>query len=816
MRSRFDTLTRIGHDFTGVIYDVNPATGAATNPRGGGGVSLSGITRSPVNGVYYGVSASLGVDNILYSIDTTTGALTQIGFGTGLGALIEGDLDFHPGTHALYGMYGRSYKLFTLDTADGTASAVGEMAYPDRADPSALAFDAGGTLYVLDPAADVLLTVDPATANVQTIVPLTPPLPIASLAGMDFHPTTGVLFVATGNTNIAGQGTLYTLDPTTGSLTEIGPLGIGPGGLAGLEFTRFAECDTVIDFQSLRHEDGLVSALPGIHTYSEDGFVFESCHDLATLGTRHARFGESTALHWIPTCDSPTGTYWGVQMRAENGSAFSVCSLEGTELTVPPPDRPVVTFQAETPSGTIALSHRLDGDRWLPETITGLPVDMTGLFFGPSVQIDNICICENPPPSCIEPPAGLVSWYAGDDCTAGDRAGFRHGTFVGPIVCPDDSKVGPQSMQFESSSGNSVSVPHSSALEPALGDFTLDMWVKVPAGQGGLSGDRTLVTKGFAYTLRLLDGRPTFEACDTSFCMIPLQSSETLSPDAWHMVSVVILRTTGEVRLFVDNNVNFQPFGLGNVSDPGAPFRIGAFSPGVSQFDGLIDELEVFKRGLSFNELGEIRDAGSRGKCKIARNVTPYGQAQGGDVTMVLSGTPLNVPTQPSDSGVSVARSLVDAVTNNATLAGRGISAMADRNAVLIAGAPLEAISWSDPGIQVALGPFALRPVDLEGELWEWNAMPGATGYDLVRGGLGTLFDDGAAVHLGAVVCIEGDSADTTTAAGTEIQHRDSEIPAPGAGFFYLVRQNAGLGAETYGFGDPSEHERFPAVGDCP
>jgi len=51
--------------------------------------------------------------------------------------------------------------------------------------------------------------------------------------GMDFDPESGALFVADGGN--LGTDTLYTLDPDTGVLSPIGPLG-ETFGLAGLEF----------------------------------------------------------------------------------------------------------------------------------------------------------------------------------------------------------------------------------------------------------------------------------------------------------------------------------------------------------------------------------------------------------------------------------------------------------------------------------------------------------------------------------------------------------------------------------------------------
>jgi DNA-binding beta-propeller fold protein YncE len=57
--------------------------------------------------------------------------------------------------------------------------------------------------------------------------------PLGNLAGMDFDPTTGTLYIADGGT---GGGNLYTLDPANGNVTLVGSLGL-TNGLAGLAFT---------------------------------------------------------------------------------------------------------------------------------------------------------------------------------------------------------------------------------------------------------------------------------------------------------------------------------------------------------------------------------------------------------------------------------------------------------------------------------------------------------------------------------------------------------------------------------------------------
>ena len=105
-------------------------------------------------------------------------------------------------------------------------SAVGQIGFSDV---SGLAFDAAGTLYALDTGADALLVLDPADASTLATTPLSAPL--GAVAGMDFDPGSGVIYVADGGTG--GQDALFTLDVATGVLTTIGPLGL-ESGLSGL------------------------------------------------------------------------------------------------------------------------------------------------------------------------------------------------------------------------------------------------------------------------------------------------------------------------------------------------------------------------------------------------------------------------------------------------------------------------------------------------------------------------------------------------------------------------------------------------------
>jgi hypothetical protein len=233
----------LGNSFDGVLYDVNVATGATTNPRsiGTGANSVMGIAFAP-NGALYGLTTFLSTPaNALIAINPVTGASTTIG-STGL-SLAEGDLAFDPTSGALYGishMDVGNRQLFTVDVATGAGTIVGTLGGLNDYDFSAMTFASDGTLYMLGSAiltqATRLLTVNKSTAAITNAVTLSSDF--GGTAGMDFHPLTGALYVVDGGVDIpivAGTDNLYTVNLSTGALTLVGPTGLADG-LAGLAF----------------------------------------------------------------------------------------------------------------------------------------------------------------------------------------------------------------------------------------------------------------------------------------------------------------------------------------------------------------------------------------------------------------------------------------------------------------------------------------------------------------------------------------------------------------------------------------------------
>src|SRR5947209_3563457 len=199
------------------LVDVNPATGAPSNPRATGITDPVGIAFSPGRTLYT-VTAFRGgsTGNSLYTINPTTGASNRIG-STGLASVIEGDVAFSP-SGILYGLESSSasgYQMFTVNTSTGAATIVGTLAIPN-AEFSAMTFTPAGTLYVLENtsnssngAVGALLTVNPANGATLSSVPLSRTLGFTD--GMYFDPSTGNLIVADGGSS--ANNDLFSLNP---------------------------------------------------------------------------------------------------------------------------------------------------------------------------------------------------------------------------------------------------------------------------------------------------------------------------------------------------------------------------------------------------------------------------------------------------------------------------------------------------------------------------------------------------------------------------------------------------------------------------
>lgn len=233
-----NSLLRIDSATPGTIASNLSITGLQA------GENLLGIDFRPANGVLYG----LGSSNRLYSLNTTTGAATQVGnpgaftlSGSSFG------VDFNPVPDRIRVTSNTGQNL-RLNPNDGTLSATDTaLAYAAgdvnagrtpgvvaSAYTNSFAGAASTTLFNIDLALGILATQNPPNnGTLNTVGSLG--VSSTSQVGFDILPLSGVAF-ASLTSAASGFSSLYTINLVSGAATLIGGIGAGQSitGLAAV------------------------------------------------------------------------------------------------------------------------------------------------------------------------------------------------------------------------------------------------------------------------------------------------------------------------------------------------------------------------------------------------------------------------------------------------------------------------------------------------------------------------------------------------------------------------------------------------------
>ena len=222
------------------FYTVNQSTGA---------ISLVGNTGNPATG-----DLTSNLTNTIWAPDMTNDALLTINPATGAvsssvsimaptGAPVPiVSLAWDPVTKVLYGNTSVGFggtandALYMIDPTTGAATPIGSAVGFNRV--YALGFNSSGTLYGISQDRNELITID-TTTGVGTGVASES---LAAPYDLAFRPSDGTLFVADSN---PGTFSLYTMDPSTGATTLVGPYGSNTN-VVGLAFLGVPEPSSLV------------------------------------------------------------------------------------------------------------------------------------------------------------------------------------------------------------------------------------------------------------------------------------------------------------------------------------------------------------------------------------------------------------------------------------------------------------------------------------------------------------------------------------------------------------------------------------------
>jgi hypothetical protein len=228
--------------------------------------------------------------------------------------------------------------------------------------------------------------------------------------------------------------------------------------------------------------------------------------------------------------------------------------------------------------------------------------------------------------TCAAPPAGLVVWWSGDGHFF-DLAGTNHGVPSGNVSFAT-GKVGP-SFSFDGLS-QFVRIPNSASLNPPA-SFSIEAWVyptrtanQIIFAKWGDAGDYAnqrsytlLLTEDNAVQFAISDAanqlNTGFHVFNTPADSIPL--------NAWTHVVGVYDQSTGTRRIYINGVTKAERTDAPiTVLNGGAAAGLGAYprqsTVAAGFFEGQIDEVSFYHRGLSSNEVVAIHAAGSAGKCR--------------------------------------------------------------------------------------------------------------------------------------------------------------------------------------------------------
>lgn len=241
---------------------------------------------------------------------------------------------------------------------------------------------------------------------------------------------------------------------------------------------------------------------------------------------------------------------------------------------------------------------------------------------------------------CRQPPTGLTAWWTLDDAAGGSVADLTTNLSLSGILMNGPQVVAGQvgsAIKFNGAN-QYVQVPSDPLLDvPGLapndipGNFSIDAWVRLDPGSD-TSGVRVIVEKrtfnppshykGYSFYLynrylglQLADdsGAPGYTNYGATNLAVPQDGK-------WHFVAVSAARGKPfSVQFTLDNqpavmvNSPARTGGLENSS----PLRIGMLTIGTgSAFNGAIDEVEFFRRAVTYAEWQTIFQANCNGKCR--------------------------------------------------------------------------------------------------------------------------------------------------------------------------------------------------------
>ncbi|MCX7771000.1 MAG: DUF1566 domain-containing protein, partial [Proteobacteria bacterium] len=217
------------------------------------------------------------------------------------------------------------------------------------------------------------------------------------------------------------------------------------------------------------------------------------------------------------------------------------------------------------------------------------------------------------PIECKQPPSGMVLWLRGDN-NPKDSVSNNHANLVNGATF-ENGKV-KQAFSFISFN-NYIEVPNQSIGDFGSNPFTIEFWIlhrTYNANSQYIMG-KSHPDAGLGWDIRLNNGKLRLSGINGWPYVYNWESNTTLDPNTWYHIA--ISASTNLIYVYINGNLE----GIttrSNISSTTNPFRVGFTTNfGGNSFFGAIDEIVIYDRTLSQQEIQDIYNAGSGGRCIV-------------------------------------------------------------------------------------------------------------------------------------------------------------------------------------------------------
>jgi len=255
--------------------------------------------------------------------------------------------------------------------------------------------------------------------------------------------------------------------------------------------------------------------------------------------------------------------------------------------------------------------------------------------FGMTISSNAMLTVFTPATNCVARPAGLVAWWRGEG-NANDSVGTHHGTNYADWDTWNAMPAyaaGQVGLAFDFNGHHVVRVLGSPDFV-LTNSFAVEGWIHARELVNGMDkavvlslGDNNQPGPILLSTVTS-SGEIAFGIRDNIYPYQWVSLQAPIQTNQWYHIAATLEATSGTMTLYVDGVVRAQTntvirpsFGyfappvawIGNAID-GARWTYFPAYP----FNGLIDELSLYSRALSSNEVHAIYSAGSAGKCVVS------------------------------------------------------------------------------------------------------------------------------------------------------------------------------------------------------